>query len=292
MLLGSVAAEVAAAPAADGGQEIGLADQGIGSQPQAVPTLAESQRPAVGTDDTEKDGVPVESHVFSDSIFSNARPIRLYVPCRVSQGADLRLENLGTENVTDGTPYMGMSITLGGMRITDYGALEEGRFMPTLIGGPVMTPTDGGANTMDGDKIFNGGGTSKGTIQYHSGGLLEIGLNFTGVSVVALPDRILAILDVVLACVMGPPAARQASEMEDFEAEVAEEKEEEATGGYGAEVLDRSARMQALDAVRNSYLYFGRWDARSTIGVEAFTLVLPQDTLDARTNIIVAQVEF
>lgn len=139
----------------------------------------------------------------------------------------------------------------------------------------------------DSDKA---GGTTMATLAFYSGGRLEVGLDFTDASVVALPARIMAIIDVVLACVMGPPAARQAMELDALEDEVAEEEEEEATGRSGTEVLAPSARWEVLDRVRSAYLYFGRMDARFTIRVNNFALLLPQNAQDVRTNILMAQV--
>ncbi|CAM9706333.1 unnamed protein product [Ectocarpus sp. 13 AM-2016] len=249
MLMGSVAAEAATTPCAEGAGEGGpsplppgdAADAGAGA--------------AAGAGEPEEEG-PVQLHTFSGALFPDALPIRLYKPSRLGQGADLRIESYGdNDKVGDGVAGMNLSLVLGGTRVTDFGALEEGGVLPTLIGGPAAVSAGG-----DGDDSHAAGGTTKATLALFVGGRLEAGLDFQSCTVVALPGRIMAIIDVVLACLMGPPAAREAQELNALEEEVEAEEEEEATGGAGTtEVVD--ARWKAID----------------------------KDSRDARTNVVMAQ---
>lgn len=300
MLMGSVQGELPAVMADDRDQGVESTDEGGGIAAASVSAAVNN----TGGDDLKDDEMPVLLHTFTDTIFPDARPMRLFEPTRHGQGADLRKEDYGKAKVGDGIPSMFLSLTLGGTRVTDYGALEDGGVFPTLVGGPSAVPADGqpvteGAAKSGATAAAEGGGevitsaaggTIEVTLGLYSQGRLEAGMDFTDVSVVALPARILAILDVVLACVMGPPAARKAMEMEALEEEVVEEEEEEATGGYGVEVLAPSARWEVLDRVRSAYLYLGRMDARFTIHVDGFALLLPQDTRVVSTNVLMAQV--
>lgn len=257
--------------------------------------------------DLPDDKAPVVLHTFSSVLLPDARPIQLYQPLRLAQGADLQIEKLGTVVVGDGVPSMFIELGMTGLRISDYGALEDGRVFPTIVDGPsaadvvsarpVSTATAGSGDGGDGEVSGGDGvGKPKGdvhtTVAMYSGGRLEIGAQFTRMSVVALPDRMLAIVDVVLACVMGPPAARKAQEMNALEDKVAMEEEEAATGGRSGEVLRPSGRQEALIAVQGAYLYLGRMDARFTVKVEEFALLLPENPRDASTNVLMAQVGF
>lgn len=249
-----------------------------------------------GADDLEDHEMPVQVYTFSHTTLPDALPMSLYSPTRLSQGADLRVEDLGSTEVSDGVAAMDLALVIGGTRVTDYGALEDGGVLPTLIGGSAAAPASGSVGDIDSggggngeDAVGTWGRTEVG-LHFYTGGRLEIGVNASSIGVVALPGRMLAILDIVLACIMGPPSARQAAEMDTLEEEVAEEEEEEATGGYGDEVLAPSARWVVLESVRSAYLYFGRMDARFTVHVADFALLLPQDARDAFTNVIMAQV--
>lgn len=271
MLMGSVAT-----PAAEG--------VGEGGPSPLPPGDAGDADSAAGAGDPEEEG-PVQLHTFSGTLFPDARPIRLYKPSRLGQGADLRVESFGdNDRVGDGVAGMSLSLVLGGTRVTDFGALEDGGVLPTLIGGPAAMSATG-----DGDDSHAAGGTTKATLALFVGGRLEAGLDFQSCTVVALPGRIMAIIDVVLACLMGPPAAREAQELNALEEEVEAEEAEEATGGVGTtEVVD--ARWKAVDKVRGAYLFLGRMDARFSVRVDAFSLILPQDSRDVRTNVVMAQV--
>lgn len=278
-------------------QERGAANLGIDDRPPSTPGGAtngnddHTSTGPVAEKELDENEMPVQLHTMSETIFPHARPMRMYTSTRASQGADLRIENQGSAYVGDGIPSMGLSVTLGGLRVTDYGALETGGVLPTLVGGPAAAAATGRDGSIDdaATAASSAGGTTDATIALYGGGRLEIGLNVTSISVVALPGRMLAILDVVLACVMGPPAARKANELDQLEDDVAEEEQEEATGG-GDQVLAPSARWEVLDTVRNAYLYLGRMNARFTIKVGEFALLLPQNAMDARTNILMAQV--
>lgn len=247
-----------------------------------------------GANDPEEQGMPVQLHTFSDALFPDARPIRLYKPSRLGQGADLRVESFGhPEVVGDGIAGIALSLVLGGTHVTDFGALEDGGVLPTLVGGPAaaaVAPAGSGGGT--GVAVPHAaGGTTKATLALYSGGRLEAGLDFQSCTVVALPGRIMAIIDVVLACLMGPPAAQKAQELDALEDEVEAEEAEEATGGTGAgatEIID--SRWKAIDKVRGAYLFLGRLDARFSVRVNAFSLLLPQDSRDPHTNVIMAQV--
>lgn len=253
---------------------------------------ADSEDPGIpaGANDPEEQGMPVQLHTFSDSLFPDARPIRLYKPSRLGQGADLRVETFGNpEEVSDGIAGIGLSLVLGGTRVTDFGALEDGGVLPTLIGGPAAASTGSGGGGGGGDIPHAVGGTTKATLALFSGGRLEAGLDFQRCTVVALPGRIMTIIDVVLACLMGPPAAQKAQELEALEDEVEMEEAEEATGGAETtEIID--SRWKAIDKVRGAYLFLGRLDARFSVRVNAFSLLLPQDSRDTHTNVIMAQV--
>ena len=246
---------------------------------------------AAGADDPEEGGMPVQLHTFSDTMFADARPIRLYKPSRLGQGADLRVEHFGHQDeVGDGIAGMSLSMVLGGTRVTDFGALEDGGVLPTLIGGPAAAAASGTPAGGDGgDDPHAAGGTTKLTLALFTGGRLELGLDFDSCTVVALPGRIMSILDVVLACLMGPPAVREAQELNALEDEVEMEEAEEATGGVGANTIVDS-RWKAIDKVRGAYLFLGRLDARFSVRVNDFSLLLPQDSRDTRTNVIMAQV--
>lgn len=252
-----------------------------------------------GRDNLENDEAPIVLHTFSATLLSDARPVRLIQPLRLTQGADLRIENFGDAEVGDGVPSMFIGLTMNGMRISDYGALEEGGAFASLLDGPSAALADGGAlvSGSGGEGEYGGGssgaqGKVRATLAFYCGGRLEIGGNFKSMSLVALPARVLAILDIVLACIMGPPAARKAQEMAALEEQVAEEEEEEALGGGKAgELLAPSARQEALNTVRGGYLYFGRMDARITIRGEGLALLLAQDPGDTSTNVIMAQVK-
>lgn len=247
--------------------------------------------------DKPDDKAAVVLHTFSAALLPDARPIHLYQPLRLSQGADLRVEELGTQAVGDGVPFMFIELDMYGLRISDYGAFEDGSFFPTIVDGPAaaamatttapatVTPREGGD---DGDVAQKG--RMRVTFAMFSGGRLEVGGDFTRMSVVALPDRMLAIVDVVLACFMGPPAARQQQEMDALEEEVAMEEEEGAVGGKVDGILAPSSRQEALTAVQSAYLFFGRMDARITVRVEDFALLLVQNAQDSCTNVIMAQV--
>ncbi|CAB1109754.1 unnamed protein product [Ectocarpus sp. CCAP 1310/34] len=275
MLMGSVAAEAAAAPCAEGAGE--------GGPSPLPPGDAAGAGAEAGAGEPEEEG-PVQLYTFSGALFPDALPIRLYKPSRLGQGADLRVESFGdNDKVGDGVAGMSLSLVLGGTRVTDFGALEDGGVLPTLIGGPAAVSAAG-----DGDGSHAAGGTTKATLALFVGGRLEAGLDFQSCTVVALPGRIMAIIDVVLACLMGPPAAREAQELNALEEEVEAEEAEEATGGVGTtEVVD--ARWKAIDKVRGAYLFLGRLDARFSVRVDAFSLILPQDSRDARTNVVMAQ---
>lgn len=254
---------------------------------------------AAGASYPEEEG-PAQVHTFSTTLIPDSRPVRLYKPSRLGQGADLRVESFGkVDEVGDGVAGMSVSFVLGGTRVTDFGALEDGGVLPTLIGGPAAataTSVGGGGSSVsdnrregDDQDCHAGGGTTRATLALYTAGRLEAGLDFESCTVVALPGRIMAIIDVVLACLMGPPKAREAQEAEALEEEVEAEEAEEATGGVGTtEVVD--ARWKAIDKVRNAYLFLGRLDARFTVRVKEFALVLPQDSRDPRTNVIMAQV--
>ncbi|CAM9288314.1 unnamed protein product, partial [Ectocarpus sp. 8 AP-2014] len=275
MLMGSVAAEAATTPCTEGAGEGGPSPLPAGD--------AAGAGAAAGAGEPEEEG-PVQLHTFSGTLFPDALPIRLYKPSRLGQGADLRVESFGdNDKVGDGVAGMSLSLVLGGTRVTDFGALEDGGVLPTLIGGPAAVSAVG-----DGDDSHAAGGTTKATLALFVGGRLEAGLDFQSCTVVALPGRVMAIIDVVLACLMGPPAAREAQELNALEEEVEAEEAEEATGGVGTtEVVD--ARWKAIDKVRGAYLFLGRLDARFSVRVDAFSLILPQDSRDARTNVVMAQ---
>lgn len=250
--------------------------------------------------DLPDDKAPVMLHTFSAAVLPDARPIHFYQPLRLSQGADLRVEHLGTLVVGDGVAFMSMDLRTHGLRISDYGGFEDGGVFPTLVDGPAAVAATAAATSTvafvdgAGAEAGSGDGVRKGemlvTFAMYSGGRLEIGGDFKRMSVVALPDRIMAIVDVVLACFMGPPAARQEQEMEHLEEEVALEEEEEALGGKGGEVLAVSSRQEALTAVQAAYLYLGRMDAGITVKAETFALLLAQDRRDSSTNVLMAQV--
>lgn len=252
---------------------------------------------AAGADDPEEEGMPVELHTFSDTMFADARPIRLYKPSRLGQGADLRVEDFGdADKVGDGVAGMSLSMVLGGTRVTDFGALERGGVLPTLIGGPAAaaaatgtTGSGSGGGCGGDDDSHAAGGTTKLTLALFTGGRLELGLDFDSCTVVALPGRIMSILDVVLACLMGPPAVREAQELNALEDEVEMEEAEEAIGAVGANTIVDS-RWKAIDKVRGAYLFLGRLDARFSVRVNDFSLLLPQDSRDTRTNVMMAQV--
>lgn len=277
--------------ASDGGGETeggeGPAHDGESCSPENDPGI-----PA-GANDPEEQGMPVQLHTFSGPLFPDARPIRLYKPSRLGQGADLRVESFGhPEVVGDGIAGISLSLVLGGTRVTDFGALEDGGVLPTLIGGPaaVVAPA-GSSGGGTGATPHAAGGTTKATLALYSGGRLEAGLDFQSCTVVALPGRIMAIIDVVLACLMGPPAAQKAQELDALEDEVEMEEAEEATGAGGAgatEIID--SRWKAIDKVRGAYLFLGRLDARFSVRVNAFSLLLPQDSRDPHTNVIMAKV--
>lgn len=298
MMMGSVAC------AADGGDKeeeekdapAPTAAHGDGGCPEGAGPAA-----AAGADDPEEEGMPVQLHTFSDTMFADARPIRLYQPSRLGQGADLRVEDFGhPEKVGDGIAGMSLSMLLGGTRVTDFGALEDGGVLPTLIGGPAaaaaagaagagVAGSSGGGGGDDGHDAHAAGGTTKLTLALYTGGRLELGLDFDSCTVVALPGRIMSILDVVLACLMGPPAAREAQELNALEDEVEMEEAEEATGGAEASTIVDS-RWKAMDNIRGAYLFLGRLDARFSVRVRDFSLLLPHDSRDTRTNVIMAQV--
>ncbi|CAM9494605.1 unnamed protein product, partial [Hapterophycus canaliculatus] len=256
-LMGSVPASAApletepAAAAAVGGDER-AEELGAGAPVGGVATSAAARYP-------EEEG-PVQLHTFSTTLFPNSRPIRLYKPSRLGQGADLRVEHFGeADEVGDGVAGLGLSFVLGGTRVTDFGALEEGGVLPTLIGGPAAATAASGGGSGSGD-CHAAGGTTRATLALFTAGRLEAGLDFESCTVVALPGRIMAIIDVVLACLMGPPKARDALEAEALEDEVEAEEAEEATGSVGTtEVVD--ARWKAID----------------------------KDSRDPRTNVIMAQ---
>ncbi|CAM9823299.1 unnamed protein product, partial [Ectocarpus fasciculatus] len=251
MLMGSVAAEAATTPCTGGVGE-------GGPSPAPPGDTAADAGAAAGAGDPEEEG-PVQLHTFSGTLLPDALPIRLYKPSRLGQGADLRVESFGdNDTVGDGVAGMSLSLVLGGTRVTDFGALEDGGVLPTLIGGPAAVSATGGDG--DVDDSHAAGGTTKATLALFVGGRLEAGLDFQSCTVVALPGRIMAILDVVLACLMGPPAAREAQELNALEEEVEAEEAEEATGGVGTtEVVD--ARWKAVD----------------------------KDSRDAHTNVVMAQ---
>lgn len=291
-MMGSVAC------AADGGEK----EQGEAPAAHDGEGCSEDSGAAAGANDPEEEGMPVQLHTFSDTMFPDARPIRLYKPSRLGQGADLRVESPGDlEKVGDGIAGISLSMVLGGTRVTDFGALEDGGVLPTLIGGPAAAVASSAAGTAGdsgggggggggGDDVSHAaGGTTKVTVALYSGGRLELGLDFDSCTVVALPGRIMSIIDVVLACLMGPPAAREAQELNALEDEVEMEEAEEATGGSGASTIVDS-RWKAIDKVRGAYLFLGRLDARFSVRVNAFSLLLPQDSRDSRTNVIMAQV--
>lgn len=245
-----------------------------------------------GANDPEEQGMPVQLHTFSDLLFPDARPIRLYKPSRLGQGADLRVESFGKpDEVGDGIAGTELLLFLGGTHVTDFGALADGGVLPTLIGGSAAAAVTASADSSGdgGDFPHVAGGITKATIALFSGGRLEAGLDFQSCAVVALPGRIMAIIDVVLACLMGPPAAQKAQELDALEDEVEMEEAEEATGGVGTtEIID--SRWKAIEKVRGAYLFLGRMDARFSVRVNAFSLLLPQDSRDAHTNIVMAQV--
>ena len=260
-----------------------------------------------GANDPEDDLMPVQLHTFSDTLFPEARPIRIYQPSRLGQGADLRVESFGDDaEVGDGVAGMSLNLLLGGTRVTDFGALEDDGVLPTLIGGPAAAVAaaaaaaadgdgedgeDGGGDSDGGDAAHAGGGTTKVTLALYTGGRLELGLDFDSCTVVALPGRIMAVIDVVLACLMGPPKTREAQELNALEDEVEAEEAEEATGGAaGATTTIVDSRWKAIDKVRGAYLFCGRLDARFSVRVSSFSLLLPQDSRDTRTNFIMAQV--
>ena len=239
---------------------------------------------AAGSSDPVDDEMSVQFYTFSSSILPNAERMRLHAPARVGQGADLRIENKGGEELGDGVPSMSLELTLGGARVTDFGGLEDNVVLPTLIGGQAATSSGKSSVAVDGGE----GLTTLKLALYGVGGL-EVQFDCASVSVVALPGRIMAILDVVLACLMGTPSAREAAQLDALEEEVAEEEEEEATGGFGSEVLAPSSRWKAVENVRSTYLYFGRMHARIKVNVQGFALLLPQNERDAFTNVIMAQ---
>lgn len=237
-----------------------------------------------GSSDSENDEMSVQFYTFSSTILPQAERMRLHEPARLGQGADLRVEEIGSNEVCDGVSSMSLELTLGGARVTDFGGLEDNGVLPTLIGGQAAVSADGSSVAVDG-----GEGLTTLKLALHGVGGLEVQFDCASVSVVALPGRIMAILDVVLACLMGPPSAREAAQLDALEEEVAEEEEEEATGGFGSEALAPSSRWRALDNVRGTYLYFGRMHARVAFNVHGFALLLPQDERDAFTNVIMAQ---
>lgn len=280
MFMGSVASKEKGTSfcATNSDQEEKSANQSGGSQAQVdCPGAAASSE--LGDEE-----LSVQFYTFSSSILPQAERMRLHAPARLGQGADLRIETVGSEQVCDGVPSMSLELTLGGARVTDFGGLEDNGVLPTLIGGQAAVSADGSSVAVDGGE----GLTTLKLALYGVGGL-EVQFDCTSVSVVALPGRIMAILDVVLACLMGTPSAREAAQLDALEEEVAEEEEEEATGGFGGEVLAPSSRWKALDNVRSTYLYFGRMHARVAVNVQGFALLLPQDERDAFTNVIMAQ---
>ena len=242
---------------------------------------------AAGANELE-DEIPVQLHYFSDALFPDAEAMRFYQPKRLFQGADLRVEDdFGDDHVGDGVAWMSILLKLGGTRVTDYGALEDGGVLPTLLGGKSTTSSDRGPG---GDEEGKEGGTINIKLVLFSGSRLEVRMDCDSVTTVGLPGRMLVILDILLACYMGPPAAREAMEMDEIEEEVLEEEEEEATGGYGVEVLAPSARWEVLEKVTNAYLYFGKLNAKFAVRVDGFALLLPQDERDVHSNVLVAQV--
>lgn len=280
MFMGSVAstAEDTSFCVAHGDGEETSAHQSGGSQAQV------DCPGAAGPSDPGDDEMPVQFYTFSSSILPNAERMRLHAPVRLGQGADLRIEQMGGEKVCDGVPSMSLELILGGARVTDFGGLEDNGVLPTLIGGQSAVAADGSTVAVDG-----GEGLTTVKLALYGVGGLEVQFDCASVSVVALPGRIMAILDVVLACLMGTPSAREAAQLDALEEEVAEEEEEEATGGFGSEVLAPSSRWKAVDNVRSTYLYFGRMHARVAVNVQGFALLLPQDERDAFTNVIMAQ---
>lgn len=241
--------------------------------------------------DLPDDKAPIVLHTFSAALLPDARPVHFYQPLRLSQGADLRVEHLGTVLVADGVAFMSIGMRTHGLRISDYGGLEDRGVFPTLVDGPAAVAAIAATSTMaagSDDDVQKGEMHISFTM--YSGGRLEVGGDFKRMSVVALPGRLMAIVDVVLACFMGPPAARQEQEMDILEEEVALEEEEEALGGHGGEVLALGSRQEALTAVQGAYLYLGRMDARITVKAEMFTLLLVQDMRDSSTNVLMAQV--
>lgn len=242
-----------------------------------------------GADELE-DEMPAQFHFFSGALFPDAQPMRLYQPKRRYQRANLETENFGKDGVTaDGVAWMSVDLRLGGTRVTDYGALEDGGVFPTLVGGPA-------ASTCPDGQDEGRGGEINAKLGLYSGGRLEVKVECISVTAVGLPGRLLVILDIILACFMGPPEAREAVEMEELEEEVAEEEEEEALGGgtggygYGTQVVASNAKWEVLEQVRNMYLYFGRLNAKFSVRVSGFALLLPQDERDVGSNVLMAQV--
>lgn len=249
----------------------------------------EMESVVAGADELE-DEMPAQYHLFSGALFRDAQPMRLYQPKRRCQGADLRTENFGRDGVTaDGVAWMFVNLRLEGTRVTDYGALEDGGVLPTLVGGPAAS------TCVDGQDEGRGGAINV-KLGLYSGGRLEVKVECNSVTAVGLPGRMLVILDILLACFMGPPEVREAVEMEELEEEVAEEEEEEALGGgtggygYGTQVVARNAKWEVLEQVRNMYLYFGRLNAKFSVRMCGFSLLLPQDERDVGSNVLMAQV--
>lgn len=244
---------------------------------------------------------PIVMHTFTSALFPDARPMRIFIPLRPMQGADLRVEDCVSSEVGTGIPYMSLRLMMNGLRLADYGALEGGGVFPTLVGGPAEAPAwrpaagslrEGGVTI--GRQSSRGIGASNGkslvTLAFYTGGRLELGCNLESISLVAMPDRFLVVLDVVLACLTGPPAARKAREMDALEQQVADEEEEEAMGARVGELVAPNARQEALSSVRGAYLYFGRMDARITIRGRDLVLLLVQDSRNAATNVVMAEV--